>query len=247
MDPIVSLKSYAEGTSLHVHDFHQLVIPTSGTMEVEVNGSGGYLTNARGVVIPAASSHEFSASPGSQYVVADISADFIWGDGIDFWTSRMAEEQFFTVPSSFNHLVAYLKDAIQEQRAYNTDAWLRLALSSIASDIQATCITKSAPLLKATAFMRANLDQPITCQNVAKAAGVSERKLNYLFNQLMQATPHAYLLELRIERASRLLSSGYMPISDIAHASGFSDQSALTHAMKRTRGVTPAKLRRASI
>ncbi|MBD1551110.1 AraC family transcriptional regulator [Pseudomonas typographi] len=246
MDPIISLKSYAEGASLHVHDFHQLVIPTNGTMEIEINGSGGYLTNARGVLIPAACHHEFSASSGSQYVVADIPIDFMMGDSVDSWTSRTVNEPFFTVPLSFNHLLAYLKDAGQQRHAVNADAWVRLALGSIASDPQAPCATKPEPLAKATAFMRANIDQAITCKHVALAAGVSERKLNYLFHQSMQATPHAYLLELRIERAISLLCSGNLPISAIAHASGFSDQSALTHAMKRTRGITPAKLRRVS-
>jgi AraC-like DNA-binding protein len=248
MEPnsIVSLKSYAEGVSLHVHDFHQLVIPTHGTMEIEVDGTQGHLTNARGILIPAASHHRFNASSGSQYVVADIPIDFRLADGRPVGALHLLDQRFFSVPLSFCHLIAFLRGAVQEQRAVDTGAWLRLALSAISGQAASVTDAKYTPLAKATTFMRANLDQPITCKHVAVAAGVSERKLNYLFNQSLRMTPHAYLLELRIERAIGLLSGSRLPISDIARASGFSDQSALTHALKRARDITPARLRRAS-
>lgn len=52
-----------------------------------------------------------------------------------------------------------------------------------------------------------------------------------------------YQRHARVRRAVRLLSHTTLPISHIAHDCGFSDQSHLTHLLKRFTGFTPADLR----
>ena len=37
----LALRSYSGQIELHEHDFHQIVLPQSGSMEIEVDGWGG--------------------------------------------------------------------------------------------------------------------------------------------------------------------------------------------------------------
>ncbi|MDE2031612.1 MAG: helix-turn-helix transcriptional regulator, partial [Pseudomonas sp.] len=57
-------------------------------------------------------------------------------------------------------------------------------------------------------------------------------------------TPYRYLLRLRLERAATLLRQNTLPLSDIALAVGFNDQSALTHAFRAAYGMPPAQWRK---
>ena len=58
--------------------------------------------------------------------------------------------------------------------------------------------------------------------------------------------PHAYHLQLRIDRAKRLLAAGSAP-ARVANDSGFVDQSHLTRHFRKWVGVTPGAYARAVI
>jgi AraC-like DNA-binding protein len=83
-------------------------------------------------------------------------------------------------------------------------------------------------------------------QTLARMAGVSTHHLIRAFRQAYGLTPHAYLINQRIERAKAKLRKGEKPI-DVASALGFSDQAHLTRAFKARLGTTPAAYRAAFI
>jgi AraC-like DNA-binding protein len=57
-------------------------------------------------------------------------------------------------------------------------------------------------------------------------------------------TPHRYIVQLRVERARKLLRQGETPAA-VAAAAGFTDQSHMTRAFARQFGVSPARYRAA--
>ncbi|MES2938295.1 MAG: AraC family transcriptional regulator [Pseudomonadota bacterium] len=59
-------------------------------------------------------------------------------------------------------------------------------------------------------------------------------------------TPHAYLMERRLQRARRMLASGQAAIAEVAAACGFAHQSHLGAQMRRALACSPAELRRAA-
>ena len=50
-------------------------------------------------------------------------------------------------------------------------------------------------------------------------------------------------MNVRLDHAERLLRASDLSIAEIAVATGFSDQSALTRSLRRRRGTTPARFR----
>jgi AraC-like DNA-binding protein len=79
---------------------------------------------------------------------------------------------------------------------------------------------------------------------MAAALGLSVSRLHALFREEHGTTPHAWLLERRIARACDWLVRTDLPIADLALLAGFSEQSALTRAMRNATGLTPAAYRR---
>ena len=56
-------------------------------------------------------------------------------------------------------------------------------------------------------------------------------------------TPTAYLRTVRIQAARRLLSTTNRALADIAHETGFTDQSHFTRCFRETTGLTPGDYR----
>lgn len=100
-------------------------------------------------------------------------------------------------------------------------------------------------LAKAIDYMEAHLEEPLELATIAGAAGLSPSHFARQFRTAVGVAPHQYLMQLRTERAKRLLSETTQPVVDIAFACGFANQEHLTRLFKRFCGVTPAAYRKA--
>ena len=56
--------------------------------------------------------------------------------------------------------------------------------------------------------------------------------------------PHAFVVQRRVERATRLLGARSLPIKVIAHECGFSDQSHFCRTFRGVMGLTPKEFQR---
>ena len=74
-------------------------------------------------------------------------------------------------------------------------------------------------------------------------AGVTPSHLVRTFTQAVGLSPHHYLVQTRVRRASEFLARG-IPSSFVAAMTGFVDQSHLTTQFKRYVGTTPASYQR---
>lgn len=79
--------------------------------------------------------------------------------------------------------------------------------------------------------------------SLALRAGVTPFHLVRVFSRAVGLSPHQYLVQTRVRRATELLASG-MPCSSVAATTGFADQSHLTRQFKRYLGITPASYQR---
>jgi len=87
-------------------------------------------------------------------------------------------------------------------------------------------------------YMKFHLGDEISLNTLAEIAGCTSYHVIRLFKETMGMSPHAYLIQLRLERARKLLDEGNT-ITDAALNAGFSDQSHLTRRFKKRFGITP--------
>jgi AraC-like DNA-binding protein len=93
---------------------------------------------------------------------------------------------------------------------------------------------------RAIDYLHANLGRRVRVAELISAAGVSERQLYRSFAETVGVSPHRYHLQLRLDRARRLLAQG-SPIANVAARTGFADQSHFTRRFARFVGCTPSR------
>ncbi|WP_219114525.1 AraC family transcriptional regulator [Janthinobacterium sp. UMAB-56] len=80
-------------------------------------------------------------------------------------------------------------------------------------------------------------------RQLAEAAGLSPYQLIRAFRATTGMTPHAYQLNLSVNRARSRLQAG-TALAQLAHELGFADQSHLQRVFKAHAGITPGRYRR---
>ena len=89
--------------------------------------------------------------------------------------------------------------------------------------------------------------QKTSMEDVARAAGVSVRNLNHLFNQQVQMPPMRVLLDYRLDQACRLLRHSEESIEQIAEDCGFPNRYYFSRMLKQHRGTSPAAYRKGQV
>jgi AraC family transcriptional regulator len=92
-------------------------------------------------------------------------------------------------------------------------------------------------------LLQERFSESLTLKTIADSVGVHPVHLVRSFRRFYRSTIGDYLRRLRIEFASQQLAGTDAPISAIALASGFADQSHFARTFKRITGVTPARYR----
>jgi transcriptional regulator GlxA family with amidase domain len=92
-------------------------------------------------------------------------------------------------------------------------------------------------------FIEAHLEENIRLQVLAVIVGLSMSHFARAFKQSEGVTPHDYVLRCRVKRAQELLADTDLPLSEIAIAVGFADQSHCARRFREHVGLTPSRYR----
>ncbi|MFD9896913.1 helix-turn-helix domain-containing protein [Mesorhizobium sp. NPDC059025] len=102
-------------------------------------------------------------------------------------------------------------------------------------------------LLKAETFMRENLHNPITLEDIASAAGCGVRALQRMFRMYRRDTPIGALCSFRLSAAHGLIKGGQTnSITDLALSLQFSNPGRFSVLYKSAYGFTPSSIMRLS-
>jgi transcriptional regulator GlxA family with amidase domain len=99
-------------------------------------------------------------------------------------------------------------------------------------------------LTQAAALMEANVEEPLSLDELARMSGVSQRQLQRLFRRSLGLTPAQYYLNLRLRRARELLLQTDMPIMSITVACGFRSPAHFSKSYRAVFGNSPSRQRR---
>jgi transcriptional regulator GlxA family with amidase domain len=92
-------------------------------------------------------------------------------------------------------------------------------------------------------YVEVHLGESIDLSMLAGVAGLSVHHFARQFKQSVGVTPHHYLTQKRVERAQEMLAQTDLSLSEIAYATGFSDQSHLARHFRHILGTTPREFR----
>jgi len=131
---------------------------------------------------------------------------------------------------------AQVKETLCIDRVRGPDERQRVALQARFGALQPK-------LSEAVALMEANIEEPLSTDEIAQLAGVSRRQLERLFKQYLGSLPSRYYLELRLRRARQLLLDTNHSIVQVGLMCGFSSGSHFSTAFGALFGNTPREER----
>ncbi|WP_109211662.1 MULTISPECIES: AraC family transcriptional regulator [Microbacterium] len=108
--------------------------------------------------------------------------------------------------------------------------------------LERTAQRRAAPrsVRRAIAYIEAHAHEPITVDDVAEAADISTRGLQYAFRRALDQTPTEYLRRQRLAGAHAEMEQGTRSgVADIAHRWGFSSASRFARHYREAYGRTP--------
>ncbi|MET3131006.1 transcriptional regulator GlxA family with amidase domain [Oxalobacteraceae bacterium GrIS 1.11] len=131
---------------------------------------------------------------------------------------------------------AHIKEALCIDRVRGKEERQRVALQARFGVLQPK-------LSEAVTLMEANIEEPLSTDDIANLVGLSRRQLERLFKQYLGSLPSRYYLELRLQRARQLLQGTHNSIVQVGLMCGFSSGSHFSTAFGALFGHTPREER----
>lgn len=222
---------------MHRHDHVQLVLPVIGQLEIEVGGRGGRLDAARAAFVVPGADHVQSGDGANRLLVVDCAMADVGEAAVE----RMSRQVFLPISPAARRLIEFVDLSGRCQPMSASTAWRCTPLL-----LEALLDTPQAPsrleMLKRRIEADPGRDWSVAA--MAQAAGVSASRLHALFRAELGQTPGQVLTELRLCAVQDGLATSTASIAELAFQAGYSDQGALTRAMRRATGLTPAAYRK---
>src|SRR5437868_784575 len=98
-------------------------------------------------------------------------------------------------------------------------------------------------LLRAKDLADRRYFDPLTVDDLSRAAGLSRAHFSREFRRAFGESPHAYLLTRRLERAAALLRTSDRSVAEICFAVGLRSVGSFTSSFTRAYGVPPSAYR----
>ncbi len=106
--------------------------------------------------------------------------------------------------------------------------------------------TGDSRLLAIIAAMEGESDEPLDAATLAQIGGISVRQMERLFARALKQRPMGFYVDLRLEKAERLLTYSPMSVRDVSVACGFTSLAQFSRAFKTKHGRPPSALRRSA-
>lgn len=154
--------------------------------------------------------------------------------------STISTTRLFT---GLNHLYDTLTDAHAGQlQKHGAAIGFFVEMQQALDPAPARLADASSKLVRAAEFISDNYARAVTLDDICAAANLSPAHLIRAFKRQFGMTPHAYLINRRIQRGRAQLRLG-VAIADVALDTGFADQAHFQRAFKQHVAATPGQYR----
>ena len=95
-----------------------------------------------------------------------------------------------------------------------------------------------------TRYLQEHLEEEVSLSVLAERFHLNPQYISQLFKNEIGVGFLAYLTNIRMEKAKKLLLSTSFPIAEIAQKTGYGDYRVFTKVFKKAEGITPSQYRR---
>lgn len=228
----LSIRAYNPVTVSHSHQFHQIVLPLNGAIEISLNGVNGSVAVGHCVIIQKNVKHSFKAKEGARFLVADL---------YDLPESAMAKASpFATVSSAFRSFCMFADLQLNSNHDDLVEDSMISVLKNLLS-LQDFLPEIDRRISRALEHIENDISEEHTLDTLAAVSSLSVSQFKVLFARHTGKTVGQHLLMLRMEKAKALLVNTDIPIGIVANSTGYADQSAFTRRFQKYYGAPPSQ------
>ena len=110
--------------------------------------------------------------------------------------------------------------------------------------VQQSVNQEERPIQSIARYLQEHLAEEVTLSILAEEFHLSAQYISQLFKNEIGVGFLAYLTNIRMEQAKKLLLSTPMSIAEVSEQSGYGDYRVFTKVFKKTEGITPSQYRR---
>jgi AraC family L-rhamnose operon transcriptional activator RhaR len=244
---------------LHEHDFHEIVIVTSGNGWHVLNDEPHLLSCGEVFYLRRGDRHAFEEvhdlyltnvlyRPNERLLHRDRVGPYL-----EPTAAEIGERRYWQIADGVQTAITGLLATIAGE-AQRPDAAAELMAESYFVQLLVTLwrarfatdgsgLAPGSRFAQVLAYLRNNCTLPIDLDEVARRFGYAARTFRRVFRDATATTPHGYLVKLRLGHAMRALRSTDDKVTDIAFAAGFNDANYFSYAFSKLIGVSPSRYR----
>lgn len=235
MQESLSIRAYDPLIRSHTHDFHQIVVPLRGAIEINVDNLAGIVGVGHCVIIWKGSEHAFVATRHARFLVADL-------DKLP-QLARSSHSPFATVSNAFKSFCQFADIQIRSQQNSAIEGSMIAVFKDLLS-LQEFLPEIDARISRSLVYIEKNLSSDCSLATLSNVASMSVSQFKSLFKKYTGKTLGQHLLTIRMEQARAQLINTDMPISIVADTVGYSNASAFSRAFENYHGTSPREYKK---
>jgi len=230
-----------------------LIYCTEGKGEIRINKTIYEITANSFIIIPSKNSHSYCSDLKEPWSIYWIHFTGTKADLFSRFSRQVLPiEQGKT--SRINDRLNIFSDIfrnLEQGFSVETLEYSNLCLSSLLASFtylsqyrEIRNVNENDPLAQSINYMLENLNRKLYLKDVATEVGLSASYYSRLFHAKTGHSPIDYFIQLKIQRACRLLDNSGWMIVDVAREAGFDDQYYFSRVFHKVMGMSPTRYRK---
>ena len=233
-----------------------LMYTLSGTGTVRCNEKQRQIGKDEAVVIDCKEHYEYACAESSDgswvfcYVHFDGSGCVFYADYLDIYAKeKIYVSNRINITAYLDKLFSTLNHSDSYYRCLQTETLCRI-LTLLASEqllidhAENVSLSHTETIHNVAEEIDKNHWQPLTVEELAKAAGMSKYHFLRIFKEVMGVTPYKYMLMKRIEAAKKILKTTELSVYEVSMMVGFKDECHFSRTFKNITNTTPFRYKK---
>ncbi len=234
--PTLDIRSYQSQAHIHQHDYHQLVLPVAGQLQMQVGQREGLVSDQQIALVAAGEDHGFHAEGVNRFIVADIPGSL--APQLTRLPAFIPLDPVLSQYIHFLHLHLSLPGAQQDSQQQMLLLLLQLLHERAGAPQQL-----DPRIATARHYLDQHYAQSISLAALARVANLSPRQLSALFRHQFDMTPQQYQTDKRMQQARQLLLNSRLSVQRIADQVGYQSLAAFSDRFRKHFGQPPRHFR----
>ena len=231
----MELRSYHLESRSHSHQFAQLVLPVTGSMEIEIGPQVDFIHDHVGVYIAPNDRHCFSGSQHNLFLVVDVAMK-------DNFLNKKSSSHVFTLTKNVKNFICFARSYLANNESdFYTDSLINQLMLTFAA--KKSLSERDQHVVEAKKWLHAHLADPVDVDKVAWHCHLSSSQLQRRFKQDTGYGIAEYWRMKKMQYAKYLLSFSCPSIEEIAFEIGYENLSAFSRRFSQVFGISPSQWR----